>query len=380
MHSTHDSNALPHEKEGEVTIVRDQPEPSAHPIILHSKPWITQDDRDAVSSVLESGMIGEGTATSRFENAVSEYIGVAGGVAAATGTTALIYALKALDIDDQDEVIMPTFVCRAVMDAVTAVGAKPVFCDIGEDWCVNSRSVEDKITGKTKAIIIVHNLGISADIQSVLDLGVPVIEDFCPAFGGKIGGRSLGTFGTISVASFHGTKPLTTGEGGMALSDNPGLLEKMRLVKNGNSSLHIGRLREPMTDLQASLGLSQLKRYSHFLNRRREIADTYFTRLADLPVKLPYSIRTRSIFFRFPILIREDFKKHLSLFAGEGINVRGGTDFLLHQQSGVRSGSFPMAERLFPTTLSIPIYPALSSGEVERVISAFRHVFQSGKR
>ncbi|MFA6449842.1 MAG: DegT/DnrJ/EryC1/StrS aminotransferase family protein [bacterium] len=345
-------------------------------IIPHSKPWITRSDRDAVDATLASGMIGEGEAVSNFESAVAKRIGVRGGVAASTGTMALYYALKALGAGPGHEVIMPTFVCRAVMDAVTDSGAAPVFCDIGDDWCVNADTVSARITGKTRAVIVVHTYGISADIQPVCELSVPVIEDFCPAFGGGIGGRALGSFGAISVTSFYATKPLTTGEGGMALSDDDELLSTMRKLKNGTDSPAEGRRRCSMSDIQAALGLRQLVRYDKFLERRREIADFYFSRLDGLPVALPHNIRDRSIFFRFPIRPLNGYAPYPGLFEMESIDIaRGGVDYPLHIKCGAPAGSLPNAEKLFAETLSIPIYPALLDVEIERVADACRRIF-----
>jgi len=321
-------------------------------------------------------MIGEGDAVARFERAVADYLGLSGGVAASSGTQALYYALKALGAGRGGEVVLPTFVCRAVLDAVTDTGARPVFCDIGDDWCVGPDTVRPHITDKTRAVIVVHTYGVSADVEGVCRLGAPVIEDCCPSFGGEADGRKLGTFGAVCVLSFYATKMLTTGEGGMVLSGDAGLLEKMRELKNGGADLAAGRRRHPMTDIQAALGLSQLARYDQFLARRRRIADLYFGRLAGLKVRVPDLVRGRSIFFRFPLRVADGYEKYPSLFAAEGIDVaRGGVDFLLHERSGEPAGSLPNASRLFRETLSIPIYPAMRDEDAERVADACTRIF-----
>ncbi len=343
--------------------------------IPHSKPCITSKDRDAINTVLSTGMIAEGTMVQKFEHAVSQYHGLAGGVATSSGMAAIFLALKALRIGNGDEVIIPTYVCRAVWDAVFATGAKPVLCDIGDDWCINFRAVSPHITVRTKAIIVVHIFGIAADVASICELGIPVIENCCQAFGTRWDSRIVGTIGKLCVLSFHATKPLATGEGGMVLTNDTKLLKKLRELKQGKSGRLVIRYRNPMSDLQAALGLSQLAQYESFLYRRRLIADLYFTRLVDLAVELPYHVRERSIFYRFPLRVGGNFESLRALFDAEGIQVRRGVDSLLHIQCGMKTGNFPVAERCFSETLSLPIYPALTDEECEEVVKSCRRIF-----
>jgi len=134
-------------------------------MISHSKPFLIDKDYLAIQKVLQSGMIAEGEVVAEFENAVAEYLGMAGGVATSSGTMALFLALKALDISHGDEVIIPTYVCRAVLDAVNYTGATPVLCDVGDDWCMNVETVKRHITKQMRAIILVHTFGISANVE-----------------------------------------------------------------------------------------------------------------------------------------------------------------------------------------------------------------------
>lgn len=175
---------------------------------------------------------------------------------------------------------------------------------------------------------------------------------------------------SILAISFHAIKCLTTGEGGVALSDDPDTLEKMRRFRDGVDAGAVARLGSPMTDLQAALGLSQLGRYDSFLRRRRAIAGRYLDALADLPVRLPHVIRDRSIFFRFPVKIRGDFDACRQRFDTLGVQVRRGMDALLHRTLAIGNGGFMAAEHLFQETLSIPLYAALADREVEAVIIA----------
>src|SRR5206468_3296476 len=188
--------------------------------IPHSKPILSPEDLAAVRTVLQTGMIASGSTVDSFERAVSRYLGFAGGVAASTGTSALFAALVALGggsggEGSGEEVVLPTYVCRSLLDAVCASGATPVLCDVGDDWCVSRETVTRHLTSRTKAIIVVHTFGVAADAASIAELGPPVIEDCCQAFGAAAGSTPLGQAGRLSVVSFHATKLLTTGEGGM---------------------------------------------------------------------------------------------------------------------------------------------------------------------
>ncbi len=347
-------------------------------VITHSKPYIADDDVEAVKNVLCSNMIAEGKLVSEFEHAIGEYLGLNPGVATFTGTAALYLAVKSLDIGVGDEVIMPTYVCRSVWDAISQTGAHAVFCDIGDDWCMNAETVKPHINSKTKAIIVVHIFGISADVQSICDFGVPVIEDCCQALGAKLNdNRYAGTCGDICCLSFHATKLLATGEGGMVLSKNKRQIEKIKILKEGSDGELSIRYRMPMTDLQAALGLSQLKKYPSFLEKRKWIADQYFDQLSDLPIELPHNIRNRSIFFRFPIKMTKEFNTIRKLFDNEGIQVRRGVDTLLHLQSSHAKETLINAETLFKETISLPLYPALDIEDIKRVISSCRKIFSN---
>lgn len=344
--------------------------------IPHSKPYIDAADVEAVSNVLRSNMIAEGKLVSEFEHAIGAFLGLGPGVATSSGTAALFLALKSLDIGAGDEVIMPTYVCRSVWDAINLTGANAVFCDVSDDWCMNAETVRSCINSKTKAIIVVHIFGISADVQNICEFGVPVIEDCCQALGAKLDdNRYAGTYGDICCLSFHATKLLTTGEGGMVLSKHQKHMERIRILKEGLTEDLSVRYRMPMTDIQAALGLSQLKKYHLFLHKRKQIADQYFERLDGLPVKLPNHVREKSIFFRFPVRVKSDFDLIRKQFDLAGIQVRRGVDALLHLQSNHAKETFRMAETLFKETLSLPLYPAMNIEDIKKVISVCYKIF-----
>ncbi|HDD43629.1 MAG TPA: aminotransferase class V-fold PLP-dependent enzyme, partial [Candidatus Desulfofervidus auxilii] len=242
-------------------------------MIFHSKPTIEIDDIKAVKKILESGMIAEGEKVKELENKLCNYIGGLKAKATCTGRSALVLGLWTLGIEEGDEVILPTYVCHSVMDAVVFVGAKPVIVDIGDDYCVDPEEVKKHITSKTKVITVVHIFGISAKIKELKKIAeeksLYLIEDCAQAIGGEVDGRKLGSFGDISFFSFQATKVIATGEGGMLLVNNFDLLENfMKVIKIKGNFFR-------MSDIQAVLGLNQLNKLEDFIRKRREIAKRY---------------------------------------------------------------------------------------------------------
>ena len=342
--------------------------------ITHSRPTLGADDLDAVRRSLESGLIAQGGLTAAFEGAVAERLGMPRGLAAASGTDALIAALLAVGVKPGGEVVMPTYVCEAVSAAIHAVGATPVLCDVEVDRCVSRTTVEPHLTGRTAAIVVVHTFGAVADVAGIAALGVPVVEDCCQAFGARSAAGAAGVIGDACVLSFHATKLLTTGEGGMALSARPGVAARLDEFRRDSESLAPRRI-APMADLQAALGLSQLAKYDGFLQRRRLLADRYFAALAGVNgVELPHDIRARSVFFRFAVRSATPFPTLAAAFANEGVIVRRGVDRLIHQLTET-PGSFPTAEQLFAETVSLPLYPSLTDAAADQVAAVARRVF-----
>ncbi len=340
-------------------------------IITHSKPWITANDRRIVDQTIKSGLIAQGKLVKEFEENMATYLGIKNSVAFSSGTAALVAALRSLEIKSNQEVILPSYVCKSVLEAVRSSGGKPVLCDVGNHWNMTVDAVTPKITKNTAAIIVVHIFGIPANTHDFKQLGFPIIEDCAQAFGAKINSSYVGTLGTIGIFSFHATKCLTTGEGGLVTSPDPSIISKVRTLRDGNNSKLKSRIPAPMTDIQAALGISQLARYDEFLKRRKRVANQYFKRLKSCSIMLPESISESSIFFRFPIRVKGDFEELRKSFNRYGIQVRRGVDMLLHRYINT-TDSYPMAEKLFNETLSLPIYPAIIKDDLKKIISAAR--------
>lgn len=343
-------------------------------VISHSKPWIAEGDIDAVCQVLQGGMIAQGELVQKFEDSICNYLKIESGVATASGTSALVLAIKALDISKNSEVILPTYVCRSVLDAVVTVGATPVVCDIGQDWIMTIDEVEPLVTHNTSAIIAVHTFGFAVDIQLMQSLGIPVIEDACQAFGLEINGVQAGGVGDIGILSFQATKCIATGEGGMVVSNNKQLMGRAKEIRDGRKGITI-RVAAPLSDLQAALGLSQLSRYNQFLQRRNKIKNIYIRGLSDIgALKLPDA--GARFLFRFPLRIVRPFDVVQKNIAKGNIFIKRGVDQLIHRELGLPDSAFPCAVETFDQTISIPFYPALTDKESMDVVSIVRDVLK----
>ncbi len=332
--------------------------------LFHSKPWITADDEAAVQAVLRSGLLTQGAHLPRFEGEMSNWLGVAGGVGVGSGGAALELSLRALECGPRAEVILPTYVCRTVLDAVVAVGANPVLCDVGPNWVVRAADIAPHVTAKTRAVIVPHLYGIYADLAAIRQLGLPVIEDAAQALGTS---RQHAAQGDLVILSFHPTKCLTTAEGGMVLSRDAGLLARCRRGRDVGSE-SFGRQFSPLSEISAALGLSQLARYAEFLQRRQAIARSYQKALSGLTgLDLGWCNEVDTMFFRFPIKRAGGLESCQAAFQKSGIHVRRGVDELLHRLLGLPDAQFPSAVAHFFKTISLPIYPALDSTQMETV-------------
>lgn len=340
-----------------------------HPHIPHSKPWISDQDRLAVLNTLAGNMIAQGEKVRAFENAVRAYVGAEDAIAVASGSSAIVLALATLSVGSGDEVVLPTYVCQSVLDAVMSIGAIPVICDVDSTGVISPAVVSKTLTKRTKAIIAVHIFGRPCDIFALRSFGVPVVEDACHAFGLSLGGKLAGTQGDIGVYSFHATKCLTTGEGGMLVSHKPELAHRARELANGGA-VERQRFFAPLSDIQASLGLSQLARYRDFLNRRNIIRKQFMQAAQEIGLRYGH-LNDSEALFRFTVLVDKPFNELQHKFCNHGISVRKGVDELLHRIVGLSDAAFPCATELFQKTVSFPFYPSLTESEVRAIRLSF---------
>ncbi len=342
--------------------------------IQHSKPSINEEDINAVVSNLRSGNIASGKEVKLFEQEVSKYVGVLGGVAVNSGTNAVNLALKALDIKEGDEIIIPSYLCASVLSAVNYTGAKTVFADIESDgYNIDPESAAEKITKNTKAIIVPHMFGTPVNLNSFLELDVPIIEDCAQAIGAKYQGEKVGGFGTLSIYSFYATKVIATGQGGMVLTTSKKLLEKLKdLTKYDGRENYSISYNNSLTNFQAAMGRSQLKKLNFFIKMRREIAGIYNKVFKEMGQVLPKT--QDNIFFRYVVEV-DNLDKYIEEMDKEGVDCARPVFKPLHQYFNMKNKDFPNTERAYNRAISIPIYPSMKDNEIEQVCEAIRKIW-----
>jgi dTDP-4-amino-4,6-dideoxygalactose transaminase len=313
---------------------------------------------------------------------MATFFGLQGGVAVSSGTAALELALRALKIGAGDEVIMPSYVCPAPWLAAQRVGAQAQLVDIDlQTFNIDPAAARCAITKRTRAIIVPHMFGLPADLTALEQLNVPIIEDCAQTLGAMEQCRPVGTVGRLTVCSFYATKLLCAGEGGMVLSNEGALLERVKSLReyDGAPTLDSAAFNLKLTDLQAALGLSQLGRFSSFHERRRVLAAAYRGALSSTAAVCPSVPPGRTHgYYRFVIRLphlRNDPDGLIGLISRleqQGIHCRKPVFRPLHRyldQSG-----FPNSDEADRTALSIPLYPDLTEDEVRQIQQSLAEV------
>ena len=335
--------------------------------IPHSRPMLGAEERKAVAAVIDSGFIAEGSIVKEFESAFAERMGVDRAVATSSGTAALHLTLLAMDIGPDDEVIIPSYVCTALLNAVRYVGASPVLAEIDpETHNIDPQDVKKRLSRYTKAIIVPHLFGLAVDLDRLLELDVPIIEDCAQAVGARSNQKPLGTFGDACIFSFYATKMMTCGEGGMVISKSEGLLSRALDLKTyDEKERYETRFNYKMTDLQAAIGLVQLTRLDSFIQQRKAIAGRYRKAFQSLGLKLPPDDPAH-IYYRFVIGVETDTHGVISRLGQKGIGCARPIYKPLHDC--LKLTGYPITDNAWLTSISIPIYPSLSDEEINRVI------------
>jgi dTDP-4-amino-4,6-dideoxygalactose transaminase len=336
--------------------------------IPHSRPTLGEEEARAAAAVVASGHLAEGPAVAAFERELCTRVGVPHAVAVSSGTAALYAALSALGIGPGDEVIMPSFVCSALLNAVGYTGGVPVPADIEPDTLnLDPRDVERRLSRRTRAVILPHMFGLAADPGRFLDLGVPVIEDCAQSIGAQHGSRPVGSFGQAAVFSFYATKVIATGEGGMVATSSRELAARVNDLKTYDRRDEPGsRFNFKLTDIQAAIGRVQLGRLEGFIGRRRAIARSYRSAFQGLPVRLPPD-DAGHIYFRYVIDTGADCTEFIRRAAHAGIGCDRPVFIPLHRL--LKRGGFARTEQAWRQCVSIPIYPSLTDADVDRIVS-----------
>ena len=333
--------------------------------IHHSQPTIEEDDIKSVLEVISKKTIAQNKLKEIFESKLTSYIGGLDSGLTNSGRSALFLALKTLDIQKDDEIIIPTYVCSSVLKTIELAGAKAKIIDISEDYCINSHIIEKSITNRTKAVIVVHTFGISANIEPIMNLlknrGIYLIEDCAHSIGGQYNNKKLGSFGDMSFFSFQATKMLTSGEGGAVILNNELLIDKFVKLKDRYNKFFA------ISDINTSLLINQLNKLDNFINKRKILAKKYIDELKSYEnIFLPITNLDKSVFFRFIIRVKKlDFEEVKACMDKKGVAVRRGVDSMLH--SNFDRKYYKKAETIFNETLSLPIYPSLNLNDIEYI-------------
>ncbi len=341
----------------------------------------------AVNATLESGHFILGPAVTRFEESIASYLGVDHAIGLASGTDALVLALRALNIGAGDEVIIPAYTFFATAGTVMSVGATPVFVDVDPStYEIDVAEIETRITPGTKAIIPVHLYGHPADMDPVMELarahGLKVIEDNAQGFGAEYKGRKTGSIGDIGCLSFFPTKNLGAfGDGGMVVTNDSALAERMRMLrthgwKKKYYSEEVG-YNSRLDALQAAILQAKFPHVDAWNEKRREIAERYSEQLASLRVTVPMECEWgRHVYHLY--VIRSDRRDELQAFLKQkGIASEVYYPLPPHlsvpcRKFGYKEGQFPFAEQASRETLALPLYPELSGTQQDEVVNAIR--------
>jgi len=362
------------------------------PRIPFADPYISEEDIASVVEALRRRCLSQGEYVDRFEKEFARYVGVKHAIAVSNGTTALHTALVAINIGSNDEVIVPSFSFVSVANCVLYQNARPVFADIDlSTYNIDPNDIEEKINKKTRAIIAVHYAGQPADMDAIVEIArkhdLYVIEDAAEAHGSLYKGKKAGSLGHMACFSFYPNKNMTTGEGGIITTNDEELAEKMRMIRSHGQDRRYHHVmlgyNYRMTDFQAALGITQLRRLDSVIGRKNEVAHYYTRRIGEVfsyevipPYVAPYALHT---YMFYTVRFRERGKRDDTANKLEVAGIETRIAFpSIHLQPlyqnlyNYTQGFLPVTEQTSDTVLSIPVLADMTRGEQDYVLEKLR--------
>jgi len=354
-------------------------------------PYTDEDEIAEIRAVLASGYLTQGPKVAEFERMVADYAGAKYAFATSSATTALHLSLAALDIGAGDEVLIPDFTFPATANVVVQQGGRPVLVDIDLDtFNLNIADLAAKITTRAKAVMPVHAFGLAADMQPILDIaaqhGLAVIEDAACAIGTTYHGQQCGSMGMVGCYSFHPRKVITTGEGGMIVTNDAALAERIALLRSHGGVRRDGRFtfeaagyNYRLSDVLGAMGVAQMRKLDGLIARKRELAAALTGLISDIP-----GVRTPSvpawgghIFQSYVTLLDDgiDRDRVIAAMRDEGVETTLGT-YALHAEPffmralGHQPGDLPCSYQAYRQSLTLPLYATMTDDDVARVVAA----------
>jgi len=362
-----------------------------------ASPDVDDSDVEAVTSVLRSGVLSLGPAGPAFEQAIAEYTGARNAIAVNSGTSGLHLAVIALGIGAGDEVVTTPFSFVASTNCFLFEGATPIFADIDPNtWDLDPAAAQAAITERTKAVLPVHVFGRPCRIVEIADAarrrGLKVLEDPCESLGSTVAGRMTGTFGDAGVFAFYPNKQITTGEGGVIVTADDQLAAHCRSLRNQGRGEGGGWLEHErmgfnyrLADLNAALGLTQMRRLESFIAMRQRVHDLYVQALGEVPEVLPPAPPRpgeRISWFVFVVRLQDEFSRDDRDGVLNGLRRRGiacrnyfvpiHLQPYMRERFGFREGMFPVTEAVAARTIALPFHNRLSETDVAVVATALR--------
>lgn len=355
-------------------------------------PDMGDEEIEAVTGVLRSGMIAKGPRVAEFESAFSRFCGAGHGVAVNNGTAALHATLLALGIGPGEEVIVPAFTFFATGSSVCMAGARPVFCDVDPaTYNISPEAVQEAMTERTRAVIGVHLFGQPFEVNALREIcddrSIVLVEDAAQAHGAEFHGEKTGGLAAAGCFSFYPTKNMTTGEGGMVTTDDESLAKKIRMIiDHGQEGKYLHTClgyNFRMTDISAAIGLVQLRKLDRYNTRRREIAAYYDTHISGAGLVVPSALPgMKHVYHQYVLRVTEECRltrDQLAIALREhGVGTAVHYPLPLHKQPFLapfgRECRCPVAEQIAGEVLSLPVHPRVTDKEMEHVVASLREV------